>query len=259
MRLWRPSERASGGCAASASTLCICTGRAGGLTSGRSWKAWSGPADSGISATSARATFPSRTSCLPRKSPAWTPTRSATAFCGATPKRKVHPYCREHGIGTVCYGALAQGLLAGKIRDPAKLRPEDPRLKTVYYDADVFPRVQGGDRGAVLPRFSRRSVPRRRFARVGSQSAGDSREPSRREVSRANCRLLARRRRRFQGAGRKAPPLDGQIGRRLRVRHAGDSRRRKYFPREPLRRNRIDECKNEQESIARCLFENRTI
>jgi len=58
------------------------------------------------------------------------------------PERDVFPYCREQNIETVCYGALAQGLLAGKIHDPSKFRPEDPRLKTVYYDADVFPHVQ---------------------------------------------------------------------------------------------------------------------
>jgi myo-inositol catabolism protein IolS len=58
------------------------------------------------------------------------------------PERDVIPWCRDHGIAVVCYSALAQGLLAGRIRDRAQLAPDDPRLKTVYYDAGVFEAVQ---------------------------------------------------------------------------------------------------------------------
>ena len=58
------------------------------------------------------------------------------------PERDVIPYCRDKGIAVVSYSALAQGLLAGKIRDRAQLPAEDPRLKTVYYDEGVFERVR---------------------------------------------------------------------------------------------------------------------
>jgi myo-inositol catabolism protein IolS len=58
------------------------------------------------------------------------------------PERDVIPYCRENGIAVVSYSALAQGLLAGRIRDRGELAAGDPRLKTVYYDPGVFEAVQ---------------------------------------------------------------------------------------------------------------------
>ncbi len=79
------------------------------------------------------------------------------------PERDVIPYCRARGIAIVSYSALAQGLLAGKIRDRAQLPAGDPRLKTVYYDEGVF---------AGCPRRDRRDGARRR---VGRRAAGPPR------------------------------------------------------------------------------------
>ena len=58
------------------------------------------------------------------------------------PERDVIPWCREHGVTVISYSALAQGLLAGKIRDRGQLPAGDPRLKTVYYDEGVFEPVR---------------------------------------------------------------------------------------------------------------------
>jgi aryl-alcohol dehydrogenase-like predicted oxidoreductase len=56
-------------------------------------------------------------------------------------ERDVIPYCERNNIAVVTYGALAQGLLAEKIKNKAMLSPDDPRLKTVFYDDEVFPMV----------------------------------------------------------------------------------------------------------------------
>ena len=57
------------------------------------------------------------------------------------PERDVLPWCLEHGIAFVTYSALAQGLLAGKIKDLSRFVPGDPRPDTVFYDEGVFPKV----------------------------------------------------------------------------------------------------------------------
>ncbi|NJL72180.1 MAG: aldo/keto reductase [Candidatus Competibacteraceae bacterium] len=78
-------------------------------------------------------------------------------------ERDVIPYCERKKIAVVTYGALAQGLLAGRISDKAELQPNDPRLKTVFYDDGVFPRVletvdamsrTASAAGETLPRFA---------------------------------------------------------------------------------------------------------
>ncbi len=58
------------------------------------------------------------------------------------PERDVIPWCREHGVAVITYSALAQGLLAGKIRDRSQIPADDPRLKTLYYDEGVFERIR---------------------------------------------------------------------------------------------------------------------
>ncbi len=58
------------------------------------------------------------------------------------PERDVIPWCRQRGIEVVTYSALAQGLLAGRIRDRGQLAAGDPRLRTVYYDEGVFEHVR---------------------------------------------------------------------------------------------------------------------
>ncbi len=58
------------------------------------------------------------------------------------PEHDVIPWCREHDIAVITYSALAQGLLAGKIRDRGQIPAGDPRLKTLYYDEGVFERIR---------------------------------------------------------------------------------------------------------------------
>jgi aryl-alcohol dehydrogenase-like predicted oxidoreductase len=58
------------------------------------------------------------------------------------PEREVLPYCREKGIAVVTYSALAQGLLAGRIKERTGFARGDPRPDTVFYDEGVFPHVQ---------------------------------------------------------------------------------------------------------------------
>jgi len=57
------------------------------------------------------------------------------------PENEVIPYCREHGIAFVAYTPLAQGLLTGKMARKPEFPPDDPRPRTLYYDAEVYPHV----------------------------------------------------------------------------------------------------------------------
>jgi myo-inositol catabolism protein IolS len=57
------------------------------------------------------------------------------------PELDVLPFCRERGIAVVSYSSLAQGLLAAPLRPLSEIPPDDPRLKTVYYEESVYPKV----------------------------------------------------------------------------------------------------------------------
>lgn len=57
------------------------------------------------------------------------------------PEYDVLPYCRDNGIAAVSYSSLAQGLLAAPPRELKDIRGDDPRLKTVFYEKTVYPKI----------------------------------------------------------------------------------------------------------------------
>lgn len=56
----------------------------------------------------------------------------------------VIPYCIEHGIGVVCYSALAHGILSGQFPRVLNFPPEDQRNRVLPFRADVWPEVYAG-------------------------------------------------------------------------------------------------------------------
>ncbi len=61
------------------------------------------------------------------------------------PERELIPFCAQHNIAVVTYSSIAEGLLSGKF-GPARpaFSEGDHRAKTVYFDADVYPRCHAG-------------------------------------------------------------------------------------------------------------------
>ncbi len=58
------------------------------------------------------------------------------------PERDVIPYCRQKGIALVTYSSIAQGLLSDTSRGPESFAEGDERARTLYYRADVWPRLR---------------------------------------------------------------------------------------------------------------------
>ncbi len=58
------------------------------------------------------------------------------------PERDVIPYCRQKGIPMVTYSSIAQGLLSDTPRGPDAFLKGDARAATLYYRADVWPRLR---------------------------------------------------------------------------------------------------------------------
>jgi aryl-alcohol dehydrogenase-like predicted oxidoreductase len=56
----------------------------------------------------------------------------------------VIPYCIAHGIGVVCYSALAHGILSGKFPRVLNFPPEDQRNTVLPFRADIWPHVYTG-------------------------------------------------------------------------------------------------------------------
>jgi aryl-alcohol dehydrogenase-like predicted oxidoreductase len=50
------------------------------------------------------------------------------------------PYCQENGIGTLVYGALAQGILTGKFSSRSVFAPADRRGTLALYQPEAWPR-----------------------------------------------------------------------------------------------------------------------
>jgi len=59
------------------------------------------------------------------------------------PEKEIIPWCRAHGIALVTYISIAQGLLSNTPRSPSSFEKDDDRRKTLYYRADVWPRLEG--------------------------------------------------------------------------------------------------------------------
>ncbi len=57
------------------------------------------------------------------------------------PERDVIPFCRQHGIGTVTYSSIAQGILTGKFGPNPTFAEGDQRPKVVLFDPDVYPHL----------------------------------------------------------------------------------------------------------------------
>lgn len=51
---------------------------------------------------------------------------------------EILPYCRQHGIATLGYGALCRGLLSGRMRPDTKFKGDDLRLKDPKFQPPRF-------------------------------------------------------------------------------------------------------------------------
>jgi myo-inositol catabolism protein IolS len=58
------------------------------------------------------------------------------------PEREIIPWCRSHGVAVVTYSSIAQGLLSDTPRSPTSFQKGDARQNTLYYRADVWPRLR---------------------------------------------------------------------------------------------------------------------
>lgn len=53
------------------------------------------------------------------------------------------PFCIEHGIGTMVYGPLGHGLLAGEFKRGDKLTDDDWRSRYTLFEPDIYEKVMG--------------------------------------------------------------------------------------------------------------------
>ncbi len=53
---------------------------------------------------------------------------------------ELFPYCREHGIGVLVYGSLAEGLLAGKYAEQSVFEATDRRSRLAHFQGDALKR-----------------------------------------------------------------------------------------------------------------------
>lgn len=60
------------------------------------------------------------------------------------PEREVLPYCREHGIATVTWSTIAEGILTGKFAREVSFPEGDHRAGGLLFDPEVWPHVYEG-------------------------------------------------------------------------------------------------------------------
>ncbi|MDA3961869.1 MAG: aldo/keto reductase [Planctomycetota bacterium] len=57
------------------------------------------------------------------------------------PEQAVLPFCQHHGIASVTYSSIAQGVLTGKFGASPAFQEGDARAKTVIFEPEVWPKV----------------------------------------------------------------------------------------------------------------------
>jgi aryl-alcohol dehydrogenase-like predicted oxidoreductase len=56
---------------------------------------------------------------------------------------EIFPFCIEHGIGTLIYGPLAHGLLAGEFKRGDKLAEDDWRSRYTLFEPQIYEKIMG--------------------------------------------------------------------------------------------------------------------
>jgi aryl-alcohol dehydrogenase-like predicted oxidoreductase len=67
------------------------------------------------------------------------------------PERDVLPWCADHGVGTLIYSPLEQGLLSGRVHDGREFASDDARGRRPSFRADNRARFNAALAAAVLP------------------------------------------------------------------------------------------------------------
>lgn len=60
------------------------------------------------------------------------------------PEKDVIPFCEQHGIATISYSSIAQGILTGKFGPEPKFPEGDQRAGNVLFDPAVYPHLHAG-------------------------------------------------------------------------------------------------------------------